>query len=561
MIAAIYARKSTEQNGVADEAKSVTRQIENAKAYALRKGWAVDDAHVYVDDGISGAEFANRPAFVRLLTVVATKPHPPFQALVMSEESRLGREMVQTMGALRQIVVAGVRVFYYLEDKERTLDSPMEKAMMALESFGAEMEREKGRLRVTDAMLRKARAGHVCGGQPFGYRNREVLGPDGKRSHVGREVYEPEAAIVRRIFALCAEGKGVKAIAKLLNVEGIAAPRPKLGRPRAWAPSSVRVLLRREEYRGKSIWNCTRQKDQWGQSKVVRRPATERVEVAAPHLRIVDDDLWEAAHRRLASAAAVYVRSTNGQMWGRPPSGIESEHLLSGWGRCACCGGSMTVRASSHRRQFYYVCANYDRRGRTVCANSLRLPMARADAALVTKVRDYVLDPEIVEGAIVDAIQELRPGRDTIEAKRQSLVADLARIETEQLRFVAAIAAAGEMDALTRALKDSERTRARMQQELAALDGLARLDTFDPRRVERDLRTRLDEWRELVGRQTPIARQVLAKLLDGKVAWTPRREDGLYEFAGRVRFDQVLKGIVHTESLVAVRGIEPRSRG
>ena len=43
MIAAIYARKSTEQNGVADDAKSVTRQIDNARAYAQRKGWAVDD--------------------------------------------------------------------------------------------------------------------------------------------------------------------------------------------------------------------------------------------------------------------------------------------------------------------------------------------------------------------------------------------------------------------------------------------------------------------------------------------------------------------------------------
>ena len=41
MIAAIYARKSTEQNGVSDEEKSVTRQIDHAKAYAARKGWTV----------------------------------------------------------------------------------------------------------------------------------------------------------------------------------------------------------------------------------------------------------------------------------------------------------------------------------------------------------------------------------------------------------------------------------------------------------------------------------------------------------------------------------------
>jgi DNA invertase Pin-like site-specific DNA recombinase len=63
MIAAIYAHKSTEQLGVADEQKSVTRQIEHAKAYAQEKGWTLDDGLVFVDDGISGAEFANRPGF------------------------------------------------------------------------------------------------------------------------------------------------------------------------------------------------------------------------------------------------------------------------------------------------------------------------------------------------------------------------------------------------------------------------------------------------------------------------------------------------------------------
>ena len=34
MTAAIYARKSTEQNGVADESKSVARQVDHARAYA-----------------------------------------------------------------------------------------------------------------------------------------------------------------------------------------------------------------------------------------------------------------------------------------------------------------------------------------------------------------------------------------------------------------------------------------------------------------------------------------------------------------------------------------------
>ncbi len=97
MITAIYARKNTEQNGVADEQKSVTRQVEHARAYATRKGWTVADEHVYVDDGISGAEFANGPGFLRLMNAIATKPRPSFEVLVMSEDYRLGREAIQTV--------------------------------------------------------------------------------------------------------------------------------------------------------------------------------------------------------------------------------------------------------------------------------------------------------------------------------------------------------------------------------------------------------------------------------------------------------------------------------
>src|SRR5262249_29194611 len=143
MIAAIYVRKSTDQTGVADEQKSVARQIEHARAYAARKGWTVHEASVFVDDGISGAEFANRPGFLRLMNVL--KPQPPFQVLVMSEESRLGREAIETAYALKQLVTAGVRVFFYLEDRERTLDSPTDKIMLSLTAFADELEREKAR--------------------------------------------------------------------------------------------------------------------------------------------------------------------------------------------------------------------------------------------------------------------------------------------------------------------------------------------------------------------------------------------------------------------------------
>jgi DNA invertase Pin-like site-specific DNA recombinase len=46
MTAAVYARKSTEQSGVADEQKSVARQLEHARQYATKKGWIVAEGHV-----------------------------------------------------------------------------------------------------------------------------------------------------------------------------------------------------------------------------------------------------------------------------------------------------------------------------------------------------------------------------------------------------------------------------------------------------------------------------------------------------------------------------------
>jgi DNA invertase Pin-like site-specific DNA recombinase len=75
MITAIYVRKSTEQN-VSDEGKSVTRQIEHARAYAARKGWTIDEAHVYADDGMSGAEFVKQRGLNALLAAMRQRPAP-----------------------------------------------------------------------------------------------------------------------------------------------------------------------------------------------------------------------------------------------------------------------------------------------------------------------------------------------------------------------------------------------------------------------------------------------------------------------------------------------------
>lgn len=124
-------------------------------------------------------------------------------------------------------------------------------------------------------MVRKAKAGHVTGGRVFGYDNVEVCQPDGGRSHVERRINEAEAAVVRRMFELSADGAGLARIVQTLNAERVPTPRAQQGRPDAWSPSSVRAVLRRPQYVGAPVWNQTRKRDRWGRSRRSDRPADE----------------------------------------------------------------------------------------------------------------------------------------------------------------------------------------------------------------------------------------------------------------------------------------------
>src|SRR5438093_1612124 len=277
MIAAIYARKSTEQAGVADDAKSVTRQIDHARGYAERKGWLVAAEHIYSDDGISGADFVKRPGLTRLLNALEPKSRP-FDVLIMSEESRLGREQIETSYVLKQLTDAGVRVFLYLDDRERTLESAMDKVILSLTNFASEMEREKARQRTYDAMLRKAKALQVTGGKVYGYQN--VRGASG----VTRAIDVTEAAVIRRIFELYADGVGMLTIAHRLNEEHVAPPRG-----RGWAPSGIREMLHRPLYRGEVVWNRSQKIVKGGTKKQRQREASEWITLPAPELRIVGE--------------------------------------------------------------------------------------------------------------------------------------------------------------------------------------------------------------------------------------------------------------------------------
>jgi site-specific DNA recombinase len=555
MRASIYARKSNDQSSVSDDQRSVARQVEHARAYAARKGWAVADEHVYIDEGISGAEFANRPGFVRLMNEL--KPRAPFQILVMSEESRLGREAIETAYALKQLVQAGVRVFFYLEDRERTLDSPTDKILLSLTAFADELEREKARQRTYDAMQRKARAGHVTGGRLFGYDNVEVVGADGQRSHVERRINETDAAVVRQIFALCAEGLGVKAIAKRLNATGAPSPRSQQGRSQSWAPSSVRAVLFRPVYRGEILWNQTRKRDTWGRRRGTDRPEGEWLRVSAPTLRIVTDEAWQAAHARLDSTRAVYLKGTKGLKFGRPPLAGPSPYLLTNLATCACCGDSLRVRTrirAHARRVHLYGCAGYHDRG--ICGNGADIPMNDADGAVIETLLEDLITPDVVDDAIDGALALLTNDGHETDQRRGELEQEIAKVERERARLAEAIAAGGQLSGLLDAIRTRE---ARLTALHTDLDGIVQpraSQAVNAWRVRRELQELAARWRQVLTDDPRNARPIVTSLVIGRVTFQPL-EGRRWQLRGTGTLRGLFEKTVFPVGMASPGGLEP----
>ncbi|MDP2320710.1 MAG: recombinase family protein [Acidobacteriota bacterium] len=557
MRAAIYSRKSNDQGGIADENKSVTRQVDHARAYARRKGWTVLDHQVYIDDGISGAEFANRPGFLRLMN--ALTPKPKFDVLIMSEESRLGREAIETAYALKQIVSAGVRVFFYLEDRERILQTPTDKLLMSVTAFADELERERARQRTFDALARKARAGHVTGGRVFGYDNVEVMGPDGTRSHVERRINLAEAAVVRRLFSLADEGMGQRLIARALNDAAAPAPRAQQGRPNAWSPSSVFEALRRDLYRGAVIWNRSQKRDTWGRSNRHDRAEAEWIQRDDATLRIVDEALWLRVQARLTRKRAAY-RAGGGAS--TPMTGRVSKYLLSGYVECGLCGGRLTVRTqpSGRFRIAKLSCWHYVTRGLRGCANNYAAPLDLVDGLVLDVIEKELLSPAVVEPAIREAVAMLKESATDDDTDQRRLITRLAELDGQARRLSDAIAAGiTDVPAIHERLRGVQTQR---RQVASALTGRrVPVDALSVGASVRAFRARLADWRELLLGDPEEARRVLDQVLTGRVVLTPRLDrptiSPIFDVRMSLTTQGLFEGILAPQAVASPTGFEP----
>jgi hypothetical protein len=91
------------------------------------------------------------------------------------------------------------------------------------------------------------------------------------------------------------------------------------------------------------------------------------------------------------------------------------------------------------------------------------------------------------------------------------------------------------------------RTRGAQEDLAAELESLAeaeRVVSLDTEAIKREVQSRAADVKELLFRQTPQARQMLRKLLDGKLELTPIESEGccVYRFTGTGTYERLFSG-------------------
>ena len=551
MIAAIYARKSTDQSDVSDAEKSVTRQISLAKAFAAEKGWQVIEE--YMDEGISGQESAKLVNRARML---ADATQGKFSVVIVRDYDRISRDDREGPSFVYMLRDAGVEVWEYVSRAPIKVDRAMDRTMLNMKAGFAAHEAEAASDRTREQKRAKASLGEIADGRVLGYRT------VGEAKARRREIDPAPAEIVRRIFTLCAEGKGLLKIAKTLNAEGVKNPTGQIrkiadadGRvivkktnADLWATTGIREVLHRDLYRGVVVYGRTRNLRRLGPQGGKRtKIAAEALTVERPELRIVSDELWNTVRERLVKTRAAYERRNNGQLCSKPESGLESKYLLSGFLRCGVCQGAMMINKRTSKRgrpQLVYVCATHRTRGDAACGVKEALAVTDVDTAVVRGLRE-VLTPERLETVIREYVAEYAAGQSQADGQRSAVLADLARLDNELTNLNAALARFGAdvPASVLDGIKARNVERRNLGAKLEHLDGMAKAaDRVTPEAFATGLRVILKDWNTLMKADPASGRRALRDVQVGAIFVT-RTPAGAWRYKITGGLSKILSGL------------------
>ena len=354
---ALYCRLS-QDDGIEGDSNSIQNQKAILQKFA-------EDHHFpspcfYVDDGFSGGNF-QRPAFQQM---ISDMENGEIGIIVTKDLSRLGRNQLHTgLYIEERFPMFGVR-YIAINDNVDTDSSESNDLMPFKNLFNEWFIRDTSR-KIRAVLKAKAERGERLGTRtPYGYRK----DPDTKKLIVDEEA----AAIVRRIFAMCAGGSGPSQIARILKKEQILTPTMyaytrysithtclDTAHPYNWSDSAIANLLENEIYLGNTV-NMKYSTKSYKDKRRVEHPREECMVFENTHPALITREVWDMVQR---------VRKNKRRL-----TKMEEQNKYSGLVFCADCGSNMVLHRAHTMSASYnhFTCRTYKKDGEACTGHYIR---------------------------------------------------------------------------------------------------------------------------------------------------------------------------------------------
>lgn len=354
---ALYCRLS-QDDGLEGDSNSIQNQKNILQKFA-------EDHHFpnpcfYVDDGFSGGNF-QRPAFQQM---ISDMENGEIGIIVTKDLSRLGRNQLHTgLYIEERFPMFGVR-YIAINDNVDTDSSESNDLMPFKNLFNEWFIRDTSR-KIRAVLKAKAERGERLGTRaPYGY----IKDPETKKLAVDDEA----AAIVRRIFAMCASGNGPSQIARILKKEQVLTPtmyaytrygmnHTCLGtaHPYNWSDSAIANLLENEIYLGNTV-NMKYSTKSYKDKRRMEHSREECLVFKDTHPALITQEVWDIVQR---------VRKNR-----RRPTKMEEQNKYSGLVFCADCGSNMVLHRARTMSASYnhFTCRTYKKDGESCTGHYIR---------------------------------------------------------------------------------------------------------------------------------------------------------------------------------------------
>ena len=358
-ITALYCRLSQEDD-LEGESNSIGNQRMMLERFARENRFF--NLRFFTDDGYSGTSF-ERPGFQAMLDEIESDR---VGVVIVKDLSRFARNSAMA-GMYINFTFAehGVR-FIAINDGYDTIDpNSINNDFAGIKNWFNEFYARDTSRKIRAVNKSKGERGEcLTTNVPYGY----VKDPENKKRWL---VDEEAAAVVKRIFNLCMEGRGPMQIAKLLQEEKVLTPtayKRRKGRkspnkesadPYQWGTNTVVRILERQEYTGCTVNFKTYTNSIW--DKKTRQNAPENQFVFYnTHPAIVEQEVFDK------------VQQIRQQRHRRAKTG--KSNPFSGLVFCHDCKAKMHYCTTSYfeKRQDHFVCSNYRSNTGTCSAHFIR---------------------------------------------------------------------------------------------------------------------------------------------------------------------------------------------